>query len=126
MGSCKKCYHYEVCRMHYQQKCELTYETEKEVRRAMLEAEKGNPICDHFKDRSRFVELPCVIISKALYNSAMTDLIELRDVMELEFISKGHIWTSAEYIRKTTAQILRTLEKAASIAELAEGGCLHR
>ena len=61
MGSCKECYHYEVCRMHYQQKCELTYETEKEVRRAMLEAEKGNPICDHFKDRSRFVELPCKV-----------------------------------------------------------------
>ena len=59
MGSCKECYHYEVCRMHYQQKCELTYETEKEVRRAMLEAEKGSPICDHFKDRSLFVELPC-------------------------------------------------------------------
>ena len=61
MGSCKECYHYEVCRMHYQQKCELTYETEKEVRRAMLEAEKGSPICDHFKDRSRFVELPCKV-----------------------------------------------------------------
>lgn len=61
MGSCKECYHYEVCRMHYQQKCELTYETEKEVRRAMLEAEKGSPICDNFKDRSRFVELPCKI-----------------------------------------------------------------
>ena len=59
MGSCKECYHYEVCRMHYRQKCELTYETEKEVRRAMLKAEKGSPICDHFKDRSRFVELPC-------------------------------------------------------------------
>ena len=59
MASCKECYHYEVCRMHYQQKCELTCETEKEVRRAMLEAEKGSPICNHFKDRSRFVELPC-------------------------------------------------------------------
>ena len=58
MASCKECYHYEVCRMHYQQKCELTYETEKEVRHAMLEAEKGCPICEHFADRSRFVELP--------------------------------------------------------------------
>jgi hypothetical protein len=47
--------------MHYQQKCELTYETEKEVRHAMLEAEKGCPICEHFADRSRFVELPCKI-----------------------------------------------------------------
>ena len=61
MGSCKECYHYEVCRMHYQQKCELTYETEKEVRHAMLEAEKGSPICEHFKDRSRIVEPPCKV-----------------------------------------------------------------
>ena len=64
MASCKECYHYEVCRMHYQQKCELTYETEKEVRRAMLQAEKGSPICDHFKDRSLFVELPCKVGDK--------------------------------------------------------------
>lgn len=69
MGSCKECYHYEVCRMHYQQKCELTYETEKEVRRAMLEAEKGSPICDHFKDRSQFVELPCRVGDKVYFNN---------------------------------------------------------
>ena len=66
--------------------------------------------------------MKAVLLESELYNGAMTDLIELRDVMELEFISKGHIWTSAEYIRKTTAQILRALEKAASIAELAEDG----
>lgn len=61
MGSCKECCHYEVCRMHYQQKCELTYETEKEVRHAMHEAEKGSPICKHFADRSQFMKLPCKI-----------------------------------------------------------------
>ena len=69
MASCKECYHYEVCRMHYRQKCELTYETEKEVRRAMLEAEKESPICDHFKDRSRFVELPCRVGDKVYFNN---------------------------------------------------------
>ena len=54
-----------------------------------------------------------VLLENELFNRAMTDLMELRDVMELEFIDKGHIWTSAEYVRRTTAQILRALEKAA-------------
>ena len=63
-----------------------------------------------------------ILLDNEKFNWAMTDLIELRDVMELEFISKGHIWTSAEYIRKTTAQILIAFEKAASIAELVKDG----
>ena len=61
MASCKDCLHVEVCRMHYRQKCELTYDSEKQVNYAMKRAEEGNPICDHFKDRSRFVELPCKV-----------------------------------------------------------------
>jgi hypothetical protein len=45
--------------MHYKQKCELTYETEREVRSAMRKAQKAVDIeCDHYKDRYRFVELP--------------------------------------------------------------------
>ena len=60
MATCKDCVHYEVCQMHYKQKCELTYETEREVRIAMRKAQKAVDIeCDHYKDRSRFVELPC-------------------------------------------------------------------
>jgi len=58
MATCKDCVHYEVCQMHYKQKCELTYETEREVRIAMRKAQKAVDIeCDHYKDRSRFVEL---------------------------------------------------------------------
>jgi len=61
MATCKDCVHYEVCQMHYKQKCELTYETEREVRIAMRKAQKAVDIeCDHYKDRSRFVELPDV------------------------------------------------------------------
>ena len=86
MGSCKECYHYEVCRMHYQQKCELTYETEKEVRRAMLEAEKGSPICDHFKDRSRFVELPCKL-GDTLYTIVTGNRIREWIVVDISFFS---------------------------------------
>ena len=60
MASCKDCVHYEVCQMHYKQKCELTYETEREVEIAMRKAQKDVDIeCDYYKDRSRFVELPC-------------------------------------------------------------------
>lgn len=58
MAICKNCVHFEVCKMHYQQKCELTYESEKEVRRAMRKAEKGSSTCEHFKDSSKFIELP--------------------------------------------------------------------
>lgn len=62
MATCKDCVHYEVCQMHYKQKCELTYETEREVRIAMRKAQKAVDIeCEHFKDRARFVELPCKV-----------------------------------------------------------------
>ena len=59
MGSCKDCVHVEVCKMHYRQKCELTYESKREVEIAMRKAQKAVDIeCDYYKDRSRFVELP--------------------------------------------------------------------
>ena len=65
MASCKDCVHYEVCQMHYKQKCELTYETEREVEIAMRKAQKAVDIeCDYYKDRSRFVELPCKVGDK--------------------------------------------------------------
>lgn len=61
MATCAECVHYEVCQMHYKQKCELTYETEREVEIAMRKAQKAVDIeCDYYKDRSRFVELPDV------------------------------------------------------------------
>ena len=65
MATCADCVHYEVCQMHYKQKCELTYETEREVRIAMRKAQKAVDIeCDHYKDSSRFVELPCKVGDK--------------------------------------------------------------
>ena len=65
MASCKDCVHYEVCQMHYKQKCELTYETEREVEIAMRKAQKAVDIeCDYYTDRSRFVELPCKVGDK--------------------------------------------------------------
>ena len=58
MASCKDCVHFEACKMHYRQKCELTYESKREVEIAMCKAQKAVDIeCDYYKDRSRFVEL---------------------------------------------------------------------
>ena len=65
MASCKDCVHYEVCQMHYKQKCELTYGTEREVEIVMRKAQKAVDIeCDYYKDRSRFVKLPCNVGDK--------------------------------------------------------------
>lgn len=62
MASCHDCVHVEVCKMHYRQKCELTYESEREVEIAMCKAQKAVDIeCDYYKDQSRFVELPCKV-----------------------------------------------------------------
>lgn len=86
MASCKDCVHYEVCQMHYKQKCELTYETEREVRIAMHKAQKAVDIeCDYYKDRSLFVELPCKLGDVIFYTvmlktyQAIVDRIELYD-----------------------------------------------
>ena len=65
MASCKDCVHFEACKMHYRQKCELTYESEREVEIAMCKAQKAVDIeCDYYKDRSRFVDLPCKVGDK--------------------------------------------------------------
>lgn len=42
MASCKDCLHYEVCQFHIDEETKLTVNE-----------------CEHFKDRNRFVELPC-------------------------------------------------------------------
>ena len=73
MASCKDCVHYEVCQMHYKQKCELMYETEREVRIAIHKAQKAVDIeCDHYKDLSRFVEL-------SDKHGALVDIAEVKE-----------------------------------------------
>lgn len=55
---CTDCAHFDVCQMHYRHKCELTYDTQREINFAMKQAQKASPICDYFKDSSKFMELP--------------------------------------------------------------------
>lgn len=56
--SCKDCMCYGACKMHYRHKCELTYDTQREINNAMRQAQKNSHICEHFKDSSKFMELP--------------------------------------------------------------------
>lgn len=44
MATCKDCLHYEVCQFHIDEETKLTVNE-----------------CEHFKDRSKFIELPCKI-----------------------------------------------------------------
>ena len=90
MASCKDCVHYEVCQMHYKQKCELTYETEREVEIAMRKAQKAVDIeCDYYKDRSRFVELPCVAgeyvyVIEPIFGKSIEHTIRRRKIKSIE------------------------------------------
>lgn len=47
MPTCKDCLHYRVCKFHIDEETKMTVNE-----------------CEHFKDRSKFVELPCEIGSK--------------------------------------------------------------
>lgn len=44
MASCKDCLHYDVCQFHIDEETKMTVNE-----------------CGHFKDRNRFVELPCKV-----------------------------------------------------------------
>lgn len=59
MSSCKDCVHYEVC-MDY------TDLSKSELAQNFLET---HLICDHFKPKSRFVELPCEVGQTVYYIS---------------------------------------------------------
>lgn len=56
--SCHDCSHFAVCKMHYRQKCELTYDTEEEIEYAMKRAEKESHICEHFQNKKRTINIP--------------------------------------------------------------------
>lgn len=61
MSRCKDCVHYEVC-MDY------TTLSESEVAQNF---DKTELLCDHFKPKSRFVELPCEVGQTVYTNVAM-------------------------------------------------------
>ena len=60
--------------------------------------------------------MKAVLLENELYNGAMTDLLEMRDVMKSEYIDKGQELTDARYIYMSITAILNEFNEAASIA----------
>ena len=50
MPTCKDCLHYEVCQFHIDEETKLTVNE-----------------CEYFKDRSKFIELPCKVGDMVYY-----------------------------------------------------------
>ena len=57
-----------------------------------------------------------VLLENELFNGAMTDLLEMRDVMKSEYIDKGQELTDAKYIYRSITTILNEFNEAASVA----------
>ena len=64
MATCKECIHYDICLI----RDELSDDESKVV--SVLE-------CEHFKDRSRFVELPADGIMYGIIDGRVTELLNL-------------------------------------------------
>jgi hypothetical protein len=72
MAACKDCLHAEVCEDITRHK--LSPERAKELLPILRNSGK---ICDHFKDRSRFVELPANGIMYGIIDGRVTELLNL-------------------------------------------------
>lgn len=66
MASCKDCVHVEVCREFV---TGLAAARGVDLNMDELEAVLKCDDCDHFQDRSRFVELPCRVGDKVYFNN---------------------------------------------------------
>lgn len=60
--------------------------------------------------------MKAVLLENELFNGAMTDLLEMRDVMKSEYIDKGQELTDARYIYRSITAILNEFNEAASVA----------
>lgn len=56
MATCKDCIHYKVCTL-------ATYHTDLKTKKCSINPKK----CKKFKDRSKFIELPCELGDKVFY-----------------------------------------------------------
>lgn len=63
MATCKDCVHVEVCKEYHK----MFWESKSLVDSKIDETEPEN--CLYFKDRSRFVELPCKVGDKLYFNN---------------------------------------------------------
>lgn len=98
MMLCKDCVHYEVCKDYVESALDgLQYN----------DSQMNGDDCEFFKDRSRFVELPCDIISKA---EIKRELSAQCAVKKIDVETAKDMLKNLPYIRLNTKQELKERE----------------
>lgn len=86
MASCKECVHADMCRFYTE---ELAKTKRITLGEDIFEYFSTGDVCEHFKDRSRFVELPCkdgeyVYVIEPLCDSMAFHTIKHRKIKHIE------------------------------------------
>ena len=105
MASCKDCVHVDVCEDITRHK--LSPSRAEKILPILRERGKT---CELFKDRSRFVELPCDIISKA---EIKRELSAQCAVKKIDVETAKDMLENLPYIRVNTKQELKEREENA-------------
>ncbi len=73
MTTCKDCIHYELCEDAYISECAELLDTDVDAidRTKINMSECDN--CEHFKDRSKFIDLPCKVGNTVHYLKTLMD-----------------------------------------------------
>lgn len=80
--TCKNCVHYDVCNR---------------IGNKIL---NGFEVCDQFKDKTRFVELPCKINERLYYaNKTLDEVCEATVIrIDINYIEEPYIWLTLDYL----------------------------
>lgn len=84
MQTCKKCSHYEVCRLG-----NLQYQTPYERYETKFIKKLDSSRCGNFKDRSKFIELPCEVGDTVYLITERTERIGRRKVTNRIIVECG-------------------------------------
>ena len=74
MATCKDCLHYDVCEFHLDEKTTMTVDE-----------------CMHFKDKSKFVELPCKVWDTVYVLTPKTNKVFKGEVRKMLFNHKNEL-----------------------------------
>ena len=98
MATCKECVHNNICNI------------KQKYNHPKYPLQHIEKYCQHFKDRSRFVELPCDIISKA---EIKRELNAQCAVKKIDVETAKDMLENLPYIRVNTKQELKEREGGA-------------
>ena len=88
--TCKDCVHYEMCKEWCSGIDEYIDPKGKE----------NQEPCEHYKDKTRFVELPCTVGDRLYYaNKTLTEVCEATIIkIEINYFTSPQIWFTIDYI----------------------------